>query len=185
MASNDVTEIKLRDGNAIEVGKDIAHRGWAILHAKNSTGHSIAVSASPAECDALIAAIGRALGRTPSDLARRALSVALRIDPYDNTESCTIAIEDAAEIAAILREVAAREQGATVPRAGVAAALAPVLTLHAQIAEECGRERTNAIELLLTALDEAQATLEAAGLWPLPLGLRRSSHDPPPRHRRR
>ena len=135
--SDDVGMIKIpltEQGDTIIVQRSGAAPLGVILTLHDSRGKGTSnVDASPAECDALIAAIGRARGRTPSDLARRALSVALRIDPYDNTESCTIAIEDAAEIAAILREVAAREQGATVPRAGVEA-------LRARLAKWCEDE---------------------------------------------
>jgi hypothetical protein len=52
----------------------------------------------------------------------------------------------------------AREAGPTVPRG----ALAPVLALHAQIAEESGEYRANLIEALLTALDAVRADLAPA-----------------------
>ena len=118
-----ITKIPLTEqGDTIIVQQSGAAPLGVILTLHDSRGAGTSnVDIGPAEWDAFVAAGNAALGRTPSDLARRALSVALRIDPYDNTESCTIAIEDAAEIAAILREVAAREQGATVPRAGVEA----------------------------------------------------------------
>ena len=130
---------------------------------------------TPAEWDTFVtkgnAALGRPCASTP--LESRLLAAIEATDEHAETGwSIGAEAEDVAAVkgkATGLRAALAmvREQGATVPRAGVAAALAPVLTLHAQIAEECGRERTNAIEALLTALDDARATLEAAGLWPV------------------
>ena len=128
--------------------------------------------ASPDEWDAFVAAGNAALGRpapasTPLEerIANAATDALAGFGKDTDKDDWTWANGCEAGLRAALAMV--REQGATVPRAGVAAAVAPVFDLHAQIAEECGRERTNAIELLLTALDEARATLEAAGLWPV------------------
>jgi hypothetical protein len=132
--------------------------------------------ASPDEWDAFVAAGNAALGRptpTSTPLESRLLSAIEAAD--EHTEKGWSLGVEAEDIAAAkgrtdgLRAALAmvREQGATVPRAGVVDAFAPVLTIHAQIAEESGEERTNAIEALLTALDEARATIEAAGLWPV------------------
>jgi hypothetical protein len=72
-----------------------------------------------------------------------------------------------------------REQGATVPRAGVAAVVALFETnaIAADKGEQYGKDTRNAhleacskaeAKVWRRAAAEARATLEAAGLWPLP-----------------
>jgi len=116
---------------------------------------------TPAEADAFIAAINAALGRPSTPLADRIASE--QTPPVDLSGICSEGREEEVYGLGYARGRAdaaamAREAGPTVPRG----ALAPVLALHAQIAEESGEYRANLIEALLTALDAVRADLAPA-----------------------
>jgi len=141
---------------AIEATDEHAETGWSI----------------GAEAEDVAAVKGKATGlRAALAMVREQGATVPRAGPLPTGSIPPEAIELAVLMADIpgpkLARIAELQRALNVPRAGVAAALAPVLTLHAQIAEESGEERADAIEALLTALDEARATLEAAGLWPV------------------
>ena len=199
MATSDRFNIELTAGN-----KDrIAVEPWNgrvsifVVDGSGSVEGEAHVVMEPPECDALIAAIGRALGRpTPTspryapseDLrfiepicAALALQCATQEEALDaitkamqdyRAKAVKLALEQTRPMVVVLDGAAHGEQGATVPRAGVAR----VLAIHAQIAEtNLGEYRDGLIDLLLSELDKVRAGIDAPA--PITVTVRRHKND--------
>ena len=149
-------EIRLSTyGETIEIQQGL--NGRVVLQVQTDDGHAAPVL-TPAECDALIAAIGRALGRpapasTPlEERIAASLRGAQQAKPFATDQWRAQGIVEVWERALAM----VREQGATVPRAGVEAARE---RFDKWIREEGGR-RNEYVEGMTVGIKDAILALD-------------------------
>jgi len=185
MSDGDETKIKVSPVEVLtvrEVGSGYVYLG---IHGDDGRVYAHAMP-DGAQCDALIAALHKALGRAQTPLEASLLALAEeedRLAAKADWPDCH-KYERAAEAYRAALAMA-REAGPTVPRAAVAALISTMeqwYPAHNEAAETCDDASTaryqegkthgimhclDAVKALLDGTTGGRATLEAAGLWPV------------------